>query len=196
MSDAAASGEGEAAAVELATVEQALSHAEHHAITTIMTGDAGVDVQTNEDGTGNFASHSSFWVERHLDIRASHQSPQEDHPCLGVILRWVNDVHFVMLLVFLIIVDILACNFEILHAADWLKHEDHIVTVVEIAGVASLTILSIFFIEVTLRAVGNPKKFFKKRFNVIDMAVVYISVVFTKNFLKNIFGYACTRCEF
>ena len=40
-----------------------------------------------------------------------------------------------------------------------------------------MTILSIFTIEVTLRMARNTKKFFKKKFNIVDMAIVYISVV-------------------
>ena len=50
----------------------------------------------------------------------------------------MNDVHFVMLLVFLVVVDIMALNFEILHTVDWLKHDTHIVTVTKVANVISM----------------------------------------------------------
>ena len=89
----------------------------------------------------------------------------------------MNDVHFVMLLVFLVVVDIMALNFEILHTVDWLQHKEHINYVVKVANVISMTILCIFFLEVTLRCYANPRKFFKKRFNLIDMGVVYVSVI-------------------
>ena len=45
---------------------------------------------------------------------------------LGPLTGWLDDVKFIIFLIVLVIFDIMALNFEILHAVDWLQHKDHI----------------------------------------------------------------------
>ena len=112
----------------------------------------------------------------------------------------MNNVHFIILIVFLVICDIVALNFEILHSLDWLQHRHEINAVVRAAGNFSLTILCIFVVEITLRFARHPSRFLKKKFNIADMGVVYISLIIEivmkveEKKAKKIFG-QFARCD-
>ena len=146
----------------------------------------------NADGLREVATSFDDVVDGALNSLGDAVAEKDDHhPFLGPLTLWMNNVHFITLIIFLVICDIVATNFEILHSLDWLQHKPHINDFVSAAAIFSLTILCIFAVEIMLRCARHPSKFFYwteklddgekknrlKKFNVADMGVVYVSLI-------------------
>ena len=134
--------------------------------------DGGERIQSRKDGGGVDDQDGTNGEKTEAEKKMLR-----DHPLFNRLISFLEGGKFLVVLVVLIVLDICCLGLEILEALNWLRHEDHIETVIEVAGWISMGILVLFVIEVTYRLWYHNKNYFRKWFNIFDMCLVYVSFI-------------------